>query len=1146
MAYQKLLSVFVSFLLVFGCMPSIAFASSGSQNSNASSQNGMLEEGVELDTAESGTSNDIDRDDANQLLQELVNDTKKDTTNEAPADQAGSQGETLESEQQQISLDNESVTITFENGEYFLLPAASQELELASSLKLTTAETPRNDVLSIEFNNDGFATIKNNEQNVLTSQGSALVFAEPAGSESQLWYFTKSETSGYVIKNIANNKVLDISGGNIKQGTNVGLYEQNNTNAQNWTVKEVGSLIDSMDAKAKESQGLLQEGVTYYIETALTPNKVIDVAAASKNDGANVQLYDFNKTSAQQWRFTYDDKGYVTITNVSSGKVLDVKAAQAVSGSNVQQYQSNDSYAQKWIVSKNGDGSYAIESALWADLSLDIASASTSNGANIQIFKKNNSAAQSFNLVSEEAVRADLDKKASQNRDVVLDGVYLINSALSSSKVLDVASASKNDGGNVQLYQSNMTTAQQWEISHDDQGYVIFKNIGSGKVLDVTSASVLPKANVQQYTQNKSYAQKWIVTKNADGSCAIESALWPNICLDVASASSSNGANVQTYMKNDTKAQSFNFIDTKPEVAPCEDMGFKDKYFKIASATDNNFVIDVASGSSNDGANVQLYSFNNTYAQLFQFDFVKTDGEKGYYRIVNAKSGKTLDVDSGNLVNGTNVQQWSSANNDNQLFAIGQNKDGTYTFINKASGLAIDVAGASVENSTNIQGYIPNGSAAQSFSLFEVTDLLGEGVVSISSGLSSSKMVDVASGSMSSGANVQLYSSNGSLAQKWNVTKIADNTYTFQSIRSGMNLSVDAVGNVMQETPSDSDNQKWTPQIFKGMTILENVGTGKVLDIKGASTNNGTNIQVYEANGTNAQLFNIASVNILSSGTYTIQAYKNTKYVVDVTSASNANGANIQLYQSNNSGAQKWNVVQNSDNTFTFKNAANGKSIDLKNASAISGANIQQWAPNNTAAQKWIPEYIDGGGIRLVSAVNENFSIGFAGTTLSNGVNVELQSSSLADSQKFTFEQTTYVPPLPSDQQAMLNRIKGKSSGTRWLIAVDRSTHKVGVFKGSANNWSIQYYWSCVTGAPSTPTITGTYRTTGFKRNALTTDSRAIYCTQIWGGYFFHSILVSESELGKSLSHGCIRLPYSAAQWIHRNIYAGTTVVIYN
>ena len=136
--------------------------------------------------------------------------------------------------------------------------------------------------------------------------------------------------------------------------------------------------------------------------------------------------------------------------------------------------------------------------------------------------------------------------------------------------------------------------------------------------------------------------------------------------------------------------------------------------------------------------------------------------------------------------------------------------------------------------------------------------------------------------------------------------------------------------------------------------------------------------------------------------------------------------------------------------------------------------------------------------------------------------------------------------PLKAEQRAMLSHINGYSSNTQWLIAVDRTTHRVGVFRGSWNNWSLQYYWSCVTGAPSTPTITGSYLTTGFKRTALTTDSRAIWCTQIYGGYFFHSILASESELGQSLSHGCIRLPYSAAQWIYNNIFVGTRVVIYN
>lgn len=135
---------------------------------------------------------------------------------------------------------------------------------------------------------------------------------------------------------------------------------------------------------------------------------------------------------------------------------------------------------------------------------------------------------------------------------------------------------------------------------------------------------------------------------------------------------------------------------------------------------------------------------------------------------------------------------------------------------------------------------------------------------------------------------------------------------------------------------------------------------------------------------------------------------------------------------------------------------------------------------------------------------------------------------------------------VPPEQKAMLNRIRSYGSGTGYLIAVDRSTHKVGVFTGGAGSWNMKYYWSCVTGAPSTPTITGSYSTTGGKRPALTTDSRAKYATQISGGYFFHTILNSEAELGQSLSHGCIRMAYSSAQWIYNNIFGGTRVVIYN
>lgn len=126
-----------------------------------------------------------------------------------------------------------------------------------------------------------------------------------------------------------------------------------------------------------------------------------------------------------------------------------------------------------------------------------------------------------------------------------------------------------------------------------------------------------------------------------------------------------------------------------------------------------------------------------------------------------------------------------------------------------------------------------------------------------------------------------------------------------------------------------------------------------------------------------------------------------------------------------------------------------------------------------------------------------------------------------------------------------INRANGYSSSTPWLILVDVAAHRTVVLHGRQGSWSVSKYVSCVTGAPGSPTIRGRYTTTGFKRPSLSTDSRARYCTQIRGGYFFHTILASNNELGRSLSHGCVRLAVNDARWIYNTIPGGTTVVLF-
>ena len=138
---------------------------------------------------------------------------------------------------------------------------------------------------------------------------------------------------------------------------------------------------------------------------------------------------------------------------------------------------------------------------------------------------------------------------------------------------------------------------------------------------------------------------------------------------------------------------------------------------------------------------------------------------------------------------------------------------------------------------------------------------------------------------------------------------------------------------------------------------------------------------------------------------------------------------------------------------------------------------------------------------------------------------------------------------------AMDIKAQGYYSSTNYLILVDRSIHKVGIYKGRQGNWINIKRWSCGDGKPSTPTIEGTF-TVGIKLWYFDSGSaRCWFATQFCGNYLFHSVLyyqdsypadVMDGTLGAGVSHGCVRLEVSNARWIYDNIPGGTKVVVYH
>ena len=479
---------------------------------------------------------------------------------------------------------------------------------------------------------------------------------------------------------------------------------------------------NDLDTLASQNKSVLADG-TYFIQSALSSNYVVDVKSAGTANYVNVQLYKKNNTDAQGWKVTHDSKGYVTFTNVNSGKVLDVNAAKATNYQNVQQYASNGTYAQKWVVVKDGS-SYKIISALNQNYVLDLNAAKTVNSQNIQIYQSNNTKAQRWTFAKYQTVRQRLDSLASQNKSVLANGTYYIQSALSSNYVADVKSAGTANYVNVQLYKKNNTDAQGWKVTHDSKGYVTFTNVNSGKVLDVNAAKATNYQNVQQYASNGTYAQKWVVVKDGS-SYKIISALNQNYVLDLNAAKTVNSQNIQIYQSNNTKAQRWTFAKYQTVRQRLDSLASQNKSvlangtYYIQSALSSNYVVDVKSAGTANYVNVQLYKKNYTNAQKWKV----THDSKGYVTFTSVNSGKVLDVNAAKATNYQNVQQYASNGTYAQKWVVV--KDGSsYKIISALNqNYVLDLNAAKTVNSQNIQIYQSNNTKAQRWTFSSVTQV---------------------------------------------------------------------------------------------------------------------------------------------------------------------------------------------------------------------------------------------------------------------------------------------------------------------------------------------------------------------------------------------------------------------------------------
>ena len=135
--------------------------------------------------------------------------------------------------------------------------------------------------------------------------------------------------------------------------------------------------------------------------------------------------------------------------------------------------------------------------------------------------------------------------------------------------------------------------------------------------------------------------------------------------------------------------------------------------------------------------------------------------------------------------------------------------------------------------------------------------------------------------------------------------------------------------------------------VANGRYTIVSTHSGKCVDVAAASVTDGAKIQQYECNGTGAQKFDISD---LGQGVYRI-VNANSGKAIDVAAASTADGANVHQWSVNNTLAQRFMLTATAGG-FAIRNQGSGKCVDIAGWSGADGGNVQQWScsgnPNQT------------------------------------------------------------------------------------------------------------------------------------------------------------------------------------------------------
>ncbi len=359
------------------------------------------------------------------------------------------------------------------------------------------------------------------------------------GELNQQWLIEDMPNGSLRIRACGKSLALELVGGKTDVGTDIQACTAGSANAQMWTLVKVSGKVA---AEARLVDAGLEKG--FYRITA-NCGLGVDITCNSKADNANIRIRSKLNSGAQIFRIFPQGDGTYRINGYNSIKYFD--CANAKNGSNIYQAASRKSSLQRWYILKDPQtGKFVIRNMNGSHVVMSAEKEEANGNVGQVTFSGKSSQYWVINQLNGSNIHVE-----------PRDGIYEFRSGLNGNMCLDVAAASTQNNGNIQLYKANGSDAQRFAIVGSGYGLYTVMNVNSMRRMHLRGGSGASGTNIVQYMMGATNAQKWHIFWNKNTNKYQIQPYGKTTRVAVAGGKAVNGANIQANTADNSTAQAW-------------------------------------------------------------------------------------------------------------------------------------------------------------------------------------------------------------------------------------------------------------------------------------------------------------------------------------------------------------------------------------------------------------------------------------------------------------------------------------------------------------------------------------------------------------------------------------------------------------